>query len=58
MSVVLLPLADHGNAVSALPFVAPMVLVVAGLLFLVARDRLGSRSARDADREDSKSSRA
>jgi len=40
MSGTLLPLADHGDVVSALPFVAPMLLIVAGLLFLVARDRL------------------
>jgi hypothetical protein len=40
MSAAMLPLADHGDLVSALPFVAPMVLVVAALLFLVARDRL------------------
>jgi hypothetical protein len=37
-------IADHGDIVSALPFVAPMILVVAALLFLVAllvaRDRL------------------
>jgi len=36
--------ADHGDVVSAIPFVAPMLLLVGGLLFLVLRDRLGSRS--------------
>ena len=40
----LLPLADHGDIVSAIPFVAPMVLIVGGLLFLVIRDRVGSGS--------------
>ncbi len=50
----LLPLADHGNAISALPFVAPMFLIVAGLLFLVLRDRLGSRG--DDGSEDAPSS--
>ncbi len=45
MSGVLLPLADHGDVVSALPFVVPMIVIVIGLLFLVARDRLGSRAA-------------
>jgi hypothetical protein len=39
----LVPVADHGSVVSALPFVVPMVLVVAGLLVLVARDRLARR---------------
>ena len=39
--------ADHGDVVSAIPFVAPMLLLVGGLLFLVLRDRFGSR--RDAD---------
>jgi len=38
-----LPIADHGDIVTVIPFVVPMVLIVAGLLFLVARDRLGSR---------------
>jgi hypothetical protein len=37
------PLADHGDVVSALPFVAPMALIVVGLLVLVARDRLAAR---------------
>ena len=43
MSARLLPLADHGDVVSALPFVAPMALIVIGLLVLVARDRLAAR---------------
>ena len=43
MSAVLLPLADHGNPVAALPFVAPMLLIVAALAFLVIRDRLRRR---------------
>jgi hypothetical protein len=35
-------LADHSDIVSAIPFVAPMLVIVAGLAFLVLRDRLGS----------------
>jgi hypothetical protein len=35
-------LADHGDIVSAIPFVVPMLVIVAGLAFLVLRDRLGS----------------
>ena len=57
MSAAVLPLADHGNMVSALPFVVPMLLVVAGLVFLVARDRLGSGRA-DAEHDDPTSSSA
>jgi len=53
LSAVVLPLADHGDVVSALPFVVPMVLVVAGLLFLVARDRLGSHDENGDDRPSS-----
>ncbi|MFI5025962.1 MAG: hypothetical protein ACHQCI_04350 [Solirubrobacterales bacterium] len=55
MSAVLLPLAHHGLLV-ALPFVVPMVLVVGGLLFLTARDRL--RGPTDADPKDPTSSTA
>lgn len=43
MTATLLPLADHGDILSALPFVAPMALIVVGLLVLVARDRLAAR---------------
>jgi hypothetical protein len=57
MTGALLPLADHGNVVSALPFVVPMILVVLGLVFLVARDRLGSGRT-DTETEDSPSSPA
>jgi hypothetical protein len=39
-----LQIADHGGFVTAIPFVAPMVLVVAGLVVLVVRDRLGRRN--------------
>jgi hypothetical protein len=39
-----LQIADHGGLVTAIPFVAPMVLVVAGLVVLVVRDRLGRRN--------------
>jgi hypothetical protein len=52
----LLPLADHGNAVSALPFVVPMLLIVGGLLFLVLRDRIRSRA--DDSQPDTPSSHA
>jgi hypothetical protein len=38
-----LPIADHGDVVSALPFVAPMLLIGIGLAVLVARDRLRRR---------------
>jgi hypothetical protein len=51
----LLPLADHGNVVSALPFVMPMLVIGIGLVVLVARDRLRQRASRD---EDSRSSTA
>ena len=57
MTALVLPLADHGSVVSALPFVAPMLLVVAGLVFLVARDRR-RRGRCDGAGEDSPSSRA
>ena len=38
-----LPIADHGNLVTALPFVAPALLILVGLLVLVLRERLGRR---------------
>ena len=38
-----LPVADHGELVSALPFVAPMLLICIGLAVMVARDRLRRR---------------
>lgn len=44
-----LPLADHGNVVSALPFVVPMVLIVAGLAFLMIRDRLERNGSTERD---------
>ena len=34
------PIADHGNVLTALPFVAPALLIIVGLLVLVFRDRL------------------
>jgi hypothetical protein len=43
------PIADHGSLVTALPFVAPMVLVVTGLVALVLRDRLGRRNGDRSD---------
>jgi phosphate starvation-inducible membrane PsiE len=36
----LFPIADHGDVISTLPFVAPALLIVIGLLVLVLRDRL------------------
>lgn len=38
MTATVLPVAHH--LVAALPFVVPMLLIVGGLLFMVARDRL------------------
>jgi hypothetical protein len=35
----LIPIADHGNALTAVPFVAPAVLIIVGMLVLVLRDR-------------------
>jgi hypothetical protein len=40
---VVLPIADHGSLVTVIPFVVPMLVIVAGLVVLVARDRLGQR---------------
>jgi hypothetical protein len=36
-----LPIADHGNILTALPFVAPALLIVVALLWITVRDRLG-----------------
>jgi hypothetical protein len=41
-----LPIADHGSIVTALPFVAPALVIVAGLVALVVRDRLSGRDRR------------
>jgi len=38
-----IPLADHGSLVTALPFVGPMLVIVAGILVLVLRERFGGR---------------
>ena len=35
----LIPIADHGSALTAVPFVAPAVLIIVGMLVLVLRDR-------------------
>jgi hypothetical protein len=35
----LLPIADHGSVLTAVPFVAPAVLIIVGMLVLVLRDR-------------------
>ena len=41
----MLPLADHGNLVMALPFVVPMIVVVLFLGQLAVRDRLSRRDS-------------
>jgi hypothetical protein len=41
-----LPIADHGSIVTAIPFVAPALVIVAGLVGLVVRDRFGDRDRR------------
>ncbi len=41
----MLPLADHGNLVMALPFVVPMIVVVLFLAQLAVRDRLRRRDS-------------
>jgi choline-glycine betaine transporter len=41
--VTLLPLADHGSIVAAIPFVVPMLVIVIGLVTLMIRDRAGGR---------------
>ena len=40
-----IPLADHGGLLTALPFVAPAVLIVGALLVATLRDRLRGRSS-------------
>ncbi len=45
----ILPLADHGGLVPALPFVIPMLVVVGFLLQLAIRDRLSRRRAARPD---------
>lgn len=41
----MIPLADHGNLLMALPFVLPMLVVVLLLGGMVARDRIQRRRA-------------
>jgi hypothetical protein len=41
-----LPIADHGALITAIPFVAPALAIVAGLVALVIRDRLSDRDRR------------
>lgn len=48
MSALILPIAHHGDIVAALPFFGPMLMLGAGLLFLVWRDR---RSGDDSHRD-------
>jgi hypothetical protein len=40
----LLPLADHGDVVSALPFFLPPLLIVGALLVLRLRERMRRRN--------------
>jgi hypothetical protein len=40
VTAVLLPLADHGGIIAAIPFVVPMVVLVSWLLYLALRERL------------------
>lgn len=40
LEVPYLPIADHGDLLAAVPFLVPMLVIVAGLVFLVLRDRL------------------
>jgi hypothetical protein len=40
MTPVLLPIADHGGIVAAIPFVLPMLVLVSWLLYLALRERL------------------
>lgn len=42
----MIPLADHGDIVSALPFVVPMLIIGGGILFLMARERVVRRRDR------------
>jgi hypothetical protein len=35
-----IPIADHGDIVTALPFVAPMLLIGGAIAFLMVRERL------------------
>lgn len=43
MTAITLPIADHGDLVTALPFVLPALLIAAGLAFLTIRERLRRR---------------
>ena len=39
----MIPLADHGSLVTALPFVAPMLVIGGGIVFLMVRERMRRR---------------
>ena len=41
----LLVFADHGDLITAMPFVLPPLILIAGLLFLTVRDRRRRRGA-------------
>jgi hypothetical protein len=34
-----IPIADHGDLVTALPFVGPMLVIGGGIVFLMLRER-------------------
>ena len=48
----MIPLADHGNLVTALPFVGPMLLIGGGIVVLMVRERLSRRSEGGERRSD------
>jgi hypothetical protein len=35
----MIPIADHGDVLTALPFVGPMLLIGGGIVFLMVRER-------------------
>jgi hypothetical protein len=47
MTALLLPIADHGDIVSALPFFMPAFLIVGGILALRLIERRRNHSAHD-----------
>ena len=46
MSSLVLPIAAHGDLLTALPFAGPALLLAGGLLALVVRERLRRRRER------------
>ena len=43
----MIPLADHGSLVTALPFVGPMLLIGGGIVVMMVRERLAHRRGND-----------